>query len=164
MSKHIVTNWENDMIDQPEEMVRKFVKENYKGFKLQLLSGLKHRHFDEIWETLLNSFVIIMQPSLLDEQQVRMLVEKMAHGIWVNFNSNINDLTVRHFVFLSSDPFDTLLTIKRICVGLKDSQGEQALVKIIKSVTCNFYGFNDEHYEMRCDGHFSEDIYAVRHK
>ncbi len=163
MKKHIVTNWENDMIDQPEEMVAKFVSEKYKGFELKMLSGLRHRAFEDIYETLHDSFVIIMQPSLLDKQQVRTMVEKMAHGIWINFNSNVNNLSVRHFIFLSANPFEDLISIRKMCMGLKDTQGENALVKIVKSISCHFYGFDGEHYEMQADGYFTEDIFAIRH-
>ena len=161
---HIITNWENDMIDAPEDMVARFVSEKYKGFELKILSGLRHRAIEDVYETLKYSFVIIMQPSLLDEQQVTTMVKELSHSIWINFNSNVNNLSVRHFIFISANPFEDLMAIKKMCIGLKDTQGEQALVKIVKCVSCHFYGFDNEHYEMRADGYFSEDIYAVRHK
>lgn len=164
MRKSIITNWENDMIDAPEDMVQKFVAENYKGFELQLLSGLRHRAIEDIYKTLEDSFIIIMQPSLLDEKQVTTLVKGLSHSIWVNFNSNVNNLTVRHFIFISMNPFEDLMSIKKMCIGLKDNQGEDALSKIVKSVSCHFYGFGGEHYEMESSGYFTEDIYARRHK
>ncbi len=162
--KTIITNWENDMIEEPEEMVVKFVKEKYKGFELQLLSGLRHRAIEDIYKTLKDSFIIIMQPSLLDEKQVTTMVKELSHSIWINFNSNVNDLSVRHFIFLSMNPFEDLMKIKKMCIGLKCNQGEDALTKIVKSISCHFYGFNGEHYEMESGGYFTEDIYARRHK
>ena len=75
------------MIEIPEEMVKNFVSEKYNGFELEILSGLKYRSLEDIYETLHYSFAIIMQPSLLDEQQVRMMVEKMSHGIWGNLKN-----------------------------------------------------------------------------
>ncbi len=164
MKKTIITNWENDLIEQPEEMVAEFVRQKYDGFELQMLSGLRHRSFEEIWDTIHDSFVIIMQPSLLDEYQVRSMVEQMSHGIWINFNSNTNNLSVRHFVFLSSNPFEDLVSIRKMCIGLKDSQGEPALVKIVKNISCHFYGFYGEHYEMFVEGHNTDRIRAIRHK
>jgi hypothetical protein len=164
MKRHIVTNWENDMIDAPEEKVSEFVNNYYKGFELNLLSGLRYRAIEEIYQTLKDSFVIIMQPSLFDKQQVMDIVSNLSHSIWVNFNSNTNNLTTRYFIFLSSHPFEDLKEIVSICQGLKDTKNEPALVKIVKCISCHFYGFAGEHYELRTDGYHSDNMYAVRHK
>ena len=164
MKTHIITNWENDMIDSPEEKVLEFVNNYYKGFELNILSGLRHRNIEDIYETLKESFVIIMQPSLFDKQQVTSIASGLSHWIWGNFNNNVNNLTVRHFIFLSSHPFDDLNEIINICKGLKDSVNEPALVKIVKCISCHFYGFDGEHYELRTESYHSENMYAVRHK
>jgi len=164
MSKHIVTNWENDLIEQPEYMVREFASDKYKEFELQMLSGLKHRAFEEVWETLNTSFSIIMQPSLLDKQQVQSLVSQIAHGIWVNFQGVTNNLTVRSFNFLSTNPFIDLMEIKEMCKGLLDTQGGNALAKIVKCVPCHFYSLTQtEHYEMCTESRYDFEIYARRH-
>jgi hypothetical protein len=162
--KSIITNWENDLIELPEQMVQSFVNKEYDGFELKILSGLRHRTFEEIWETLKESYAIIMQPSLLDEQQVIELAKAISHGIWGNFHSNVNNLSVRYFHFISMNPFEDLMQIKETLLSVKDQHEESCIAKIVKCVSCNFHGFNGEHYEMSLKGSWPEHIEALRHK
>lgn len=163
-AQHMITNWENDMLDAPEDKVQKFVADFYKGFELRLLSGLRYRSIEDIYETLEDSFAIIIQPSLLDRRQVVELVSGLSHSIWVNFNSNTNNLSVRRFIFLSATPFEDMMQIREFCLDLKDSQGEWALPKIVQCISCQFFGFGGEYYEMQSAGYSSRDIKAVRYK
>lgn len=164
MLKHIVTNWENELTDVPEPRVMEHFEKFYKGFELKILSGFRHRTINEIYETLNDSFAIIAELTLLDERQITDLVRELSHLVWINFNSNTNNLSVRHFNFISSTPFEDMIEIKRMCMDLKDEHGEPALVKIVKSIRCSFYGFNGEHYEMDARSSWVSDIQIIRIK
>ncbi len=157
-----ITNWENDMIAEPEEKVVKFVKEKYPNYELEILSGLGERDLKDIYDTLKDSRVIIMQPSLLDSTQIREVVSYLSHPIHINFNSATRNLDIRDFVFLSANPWHDLNFVKSACAGVKDSVKEPALRKIVKNCEVHFYGFGGEHYEMIKDSF--GDIKALRHK
>lgn len=159
---HIITNWENDMIAEPEDKVIEFVKEKYPNYKLELLSGLRHRDLQDIYDTLKESRIIIMQPSLLDSSQIKEVVSYLSHPIHINFNSATRNLDIKEFIFLSSFPWDDLNFVKNSCKGLKDTVNEPALIKIVKNCEVHFYGFGGEHYEMILDSFY--DIKVLRHK
>jgi hypothetical protein len=157
-----ITNWENDMIAEPEEKVVEFVKEKYPHYELGILSGLGERDLKDIYDSLKESRVIIMQPSLLVSSQIREVVSYLSHPIHINFNSATRNLDIRDFIFLSSNPWHDLNFVKSACAGVKDSVNEPALRKIVKNCEVHFYGFAGEHYEMINDSF--GDIKALRHK
>ncbi len=161
---YTITNWENDMLDAPEEMVAKFISDKYDQYNFKLLSGLKHRSINDIFDSLKESRVIIMQPYLLDKQQVVKIVQSISHSIHVNNNGARREWDIRDFVFLSSDPYRDFNFIKEECGSLKDQVNEHCLSKICRNCEVHFYGFEGEHYEMKCGGHFKNDIYAIRYK
>jgi len=160
----IITNWENDLIDSPEPMVKEWVAKHHSNFELKLLSGLRHRGMDDIYDSLRNSRIIVMQPSLLDAQQIADIVKEIGHGIHVNFNGATREWDLREFVFISMHPFEDLQTVKKACIGLKDRWGEDPLAKILKNVECYFYGFAGEKYELKYGGYYASDAYAIRYK
>jgi hypothetical protein len=158
----IITNWENDMIDAAEPMVSKFVSKHYPNLDFKLLSGLRHRDIQDIRDSLMESRIIIMQPSLLEEEQVVNIVTSISHPIHVANNGARRDWEIRDFIFLSMNPFEDLMNIREMCGNKKDHTGELALHKILFNCECHFFGFDDEHYEMKYNrGH---DIYAIRYK
>ena len=150
------------MSDEIDPIVSQFISDKYGHCDVSILSGLKRRDLGEIWNTLKDNRVVVIQPSLLDETQIRTLTKSISHGIWINFHSNTNNLHVRKFDFLSSDPYNDAKQIIDYCKGLKDDHGENALVKIVKSLEVNFYGFDDTRYELRAEGYFGDYI-LVRH-
>lgn len=160
---HIITNWENDLIDEPENIVTAFVKDKYKDYDFKLLSGLAHRDKQDLYDSLRESRVIIMQPSLLEPDQIAEIATLIGHPIHVTFNSAAPDWNIKDFVFLSSNPFDDLNIVKDACKDVKDEHHELALVKILHNCECHFYGFAGEHYEMKCSGSVNYDIYAIRY-
>lgn len=162
--KRIITNWENDIIETPEEQVTKFVSERYSNYDFKLLSGLRHRNIEDIYDSLRDSRVIIMQPFLLEKEQISKIVAAISHPIHVNNNGARREWEIRDFIFLSSQPFEDLKTIKNACLELKDNVKEEALPKIIHNCEIHFHGFDGEHYEMKCHGYSSYDIIAIRHK
>ena len=169
--KKIITNWENDMIDVPEEMITKFVSEKQgywdfpDNYDLKLMSRLKHRNIEDIYDSLKESRVIIMQPSLFDKEQVIKIVKSISHPIHINNNGAKRDWEIRDFIFLSANPFDDLNMIKEYCYKIKDDHDTgDALTKILHNCEIHFFGFNREHYEMKEYGYSCSDIYAIRYK
>ncbi len=161
----IITNWENDLIEHPEDMVQKFVAEKYPNHTLKFLSGLKQRSFDDIYESIKESRIIVMQPALLDKPQVTELVKSISHPIHTGLNGASRHVEIRDFVFYSLHPFEDLMTIKSYCEGVTDGRDTaDALAKILSNCEIHFYGFEGEHYEMRCSGWQCRDIYAVRYE
>lgn len=163
MNRHKITNWENDMIAEPEEFVKQFAKRQYPNYDLEILSGLGHRDPQDLYDSLRDSRVIIIQPNLLEREQVVKLVSAISHPIHVNFNGATREWDIREFVFISVRPFDDLMQIKEWCAGVKDQWGEHALTKVLINCEAHFYGIaNMEHYEMRCSR--GGEITAIRHK
>jgi hypothetical protein len=166
MSNYIITNWENDLIDSPEEKVVKFVSEKYPAYYFKFLPALKQRSIKEIYDSLRESRVIVMQPSLFDKEQVVKIVTQISHPIHINNGGARREMDIRDFVFLSANPFADLQEIKEICYGKKDYfDSADALCVILHSnIEVHFYGFSGEHYEMKQCGYTCRDIDAVRHK
>jgi hypothetical protein len=163
----IVTNWENDMIAEPEEMVKKFLSEkrafwDFKHYDVKLLSGLRHRDIGDIYASLEESRVIIMQPSLLDKEQIKKIVQAISHPIHGNNFGAQRRWEIRDFIFLSANPFEDLNFIIDACRGVIDQHKEVCLQKILLSCEVHFFGFNDEHYELKCNR--LDSPYAIRHK
>ncbi len=162
MSRYKITNWENEMTDSPEPIVEQFVKNRYPNYDFEMLSALGHRDIQDIFESLKNSRIIIIQPNMLDREQVVNLVSAISHPLHVNFNGASREWEVRDFIFLSTRPFEDLTQIKEWCAGVKDKWNENALVKILINCEVHFYGIAGmEHYEMR--GTRGGDITVVRH-
>ncbi len=159
----IITNWENDMIDVPEEPIEAFTKTYYPNYDLKLLSGLKHRAIEDIYDSLRDSRVIIMFPSLFDDEQLKKIVTAISHPIHVNNNGARREWDIREFVFFSAQPFEDLTHIRQTCHLLKDSTGEPALAKILFNCECHFYGFQDEHYELQRNRSEYQDFKAIRY-
>lgn len=161
----IATNWENDMLAEPEDKVIEFMQKYNSDYELKLLSGLRHRDMQDIRDSLRNSRIIIMQPSLLEKEQVVNMVKNISHPIHVNQNGATRNYDIRDFIFLSSHPFEDLCQIKEWCRGVKDGfDTGDALTKILTNCEIHFYGFGGEHYEMKRIGYYSGDIYAARYK
>lgn len=163
----IVTNWENDMIDEPEQMVREFLSKkhgywDFPEYGFKLLSGLRHRHIEDIYASLEESRVVIMQPSLLEKEQVQKIVQAISHPIHVNNNGAQRRWDIRDFIFLSSTPFEDLKFIVDACLHLVDQHGEQCLPKILYNCEIHFFGFTGEHYELKKD-RYPHKPYAIRH-
>jgi hypothetical protein len=168
LMSHIATNWENDMIAEPEDKVQEFIRENYPNYELKLLSGLRQRDIQDVWETIKESRIIIMQPSLLDKEQVQKMLLNISHGIHTSLNGAYRLVEVRDFIFLSMNPWEDLLFIKECGKGLRDTHSEYSLIKLLRNCEVHFYGFAGEHYEMVRGGngtsHYPSDIEAIRHK
>jgi hypothetical protein len=161
----IATNWENDMIAEPEEKVIEFMAKYKPNYELKLLSGLRHRDMEDIKDSLENSRIVIMQPSLLEKEQVVNMVKNISHPIHVNLNGSTRNYEIRDFIFLSSHPFEDLTQIKEWCNGVKDGfDSGDALTKILSNCEIHFYGFDGEHYEMKRTSYLSGGIYAARYK
>ncbi len=158
-----ITNWENDMIDSPEEKVVEFAKKRYPNYDLHLLSALRHRDMQDIYESLEESTVIIMQPSLLEKEQVIKIIQAISHPIHGHNNGSRRDWNIRDFVFLSADPWRDVNEILTICSGVKDSHNEECLPKILYNCECHFYGFAGEHYELK-KTRYPYSSYIIRYK
>lgn len=164
MAARIITIWENEMDDTIDDKLKQFIDKKYPDSQINILSGLRQRHIEDIYETLKDSYAIVIQPNMLEEVQVKELVKGISHSVWINFHSNTNNLSVRFIDFYSSNAYADLKEIKKYCIGLKDAHNEQTLVKIVKCIDCSFYGFAGEHYELRYGGSYAEDCIAVRIK
>jgi hypothetical protein len=140
------------MVDVPEKQVTDFVSKHYNNLKFKMLSGLSKRHIEDIWESIKESFVIVVHLNMLDENQIKHLVGELSQPIWKNFNSNVNNLSLRHFVFISSTPFEDMKKIRNC----------SDLIPLSKCVSIHFYGYNDEHYEYYAVGY--NTLLNVRHK
>ncbi len=160
----VILNWENDMIQDPEPHVVEFAKKHYPNLDLQLMSGLRHRHIDEIRDSLKDSMIIIMQPHLIDPSQIALIAQSISHSIHGAFCGASREWDLRDFVFLSVNPWETCQAIIEACSGLKDNVGEDPLVKIVKHIQVQFYGFDGEHYELKISSHWFRDLYVVRYK
>lgn len=164
MGKRIITNWENDLIEEPEVPVMDWVRANCANYEFKLLPGFRHRCNDDIFTSLRESRIIIMQPNLLESNQIASIVTQIGHSIHINFNGATREWDLREFVFLSANPFEDLQIVKDACIGLKDRVNEDPLAKILHSVECWFYGFSGEKYELRYGGYNASDAYAIRYK
>lgn len=156
------------MIAEPEPMVKKFLSEkhgywDFKTFDVKLLSGLRHRDIEDIYASLRESRVIIMQPSLLEKSQIAKIVQAISHPIHLHFNGATREWDIRDFIFLSVNPWEDLNIVIDACKGVSDQHHEPSLPKILQNCECHFFGFADEHYELKCN-HFPAKPYAIRHK
>jgi len=167
-TKHKIINWENDLLDEPEMFLSEFVADNYPDYSFEMMSGFIHRDMSEVYESLKEARVIIMQPNLLEENQVSDMVKAISHPIHVNFNGASREWNIEKFIFLCYNPFDDLNTIKEQCDGVKDGKDSaDALCKILHNCEIHFYGRQggDAHYEMGADRVYCcNDIKAIRHK
>lgn len=159
----VITNWENDMIDKPEQIVAKFVAEKYPNMEFKMLSGLGRRDIHDIYRSLEESRVIIMQPSMLEPTQIAGIVQQISHPIHGALNGAIRRYDIADFIFLSANPWEDYNIVKDACRGVKDNHNEYSLTKILRNCECHFYGFDGTHYEMRRSG-YEDSVYAVRHK
>lgn len=146
-NKHIITIWENDMVEVPEVIQLDFIEERYPDYEIKMLSGLWHRDKEDIFASLEESRVIFINPNHLEAEQIVKLAQLISHPIWINFNSNTRNWDVRDFVFYSSAPFEDLCMVRDNLRGIKDHHQEPVLPKIL-ACEAHFWGYAGEHYEL----------------
>ena len=145
----IITNWENDLTDVPEESVVSFVKENYPNYEFKLLSGLAQRDINDIYDSLKESRIVIIQPTLFDRAQVSEILSSISHPTYGALIGNTREWEIRDFVFLSNKPYEVLKELLEICSKVKDRHGEHSLPKILAVCEIHSYGYDGEHYEVK---------------
>ena len=60
------------------------------------------------------------------------------------------------------NPFHDLNFVIDACDGVTDQHNEICLKKILLSCEVHFFGFNEEHYELKCNR--LDKPYAIRYK
>lgn len=155
--------WENDMTDEIDPKVLTFLGHRFKGYDFNQLSGLAHRDEMDIIDSIRNNYAIIIQPNMLECEQVQSIAKLISHPIHTNKNSNQNDYEIQRFIFLSNHPWETLLQIKSNLKDVKDRHGELCIQKIIRNCATEFYNFDSSiYYELVEDGYW--DTKAIRYK
>lgn len=154
MNKSIITNWDNDLLEAPDRKVVEFAAKKYKHHELKYLPGLRQRDIQEIYDSIRESRVIIIEPHILESEQIATIVSAIAHPIHVNQNGATRNYEIRDFVFLSMNPYEDLKKVVSAASALKDSHGEYSLSKILYNCEAHFYGYDGEHYELVKDGSF----------
>jgi hypothetical protein len=58
-----ISVWENDMTDEIDIKVKTFIEERFKGYEYTQLSALSHRGKEDIFDSLRNSYAVVIQPN-----------------------------------------------------------------------------------------------------
>jgi hypothetical protein len=157
-----VTVWENDMVEVIDHKTLAFIKAQYPDYEVKQLSGLSHRHAEDILDSVRNSHTIVIQPNLLDIEQIVDIAQLLSNPIHVNNTDPKREYDIRRFLFLTNYPWDTCSTVKSMLSVVKDSVNELCLMKILKHCAVDFCNFDcTEYYEMQRDGYFNVKIYRT---
>lgn len=156
----IATFWDNDMNDEIEEPVRKFMDDDYPTFTIKKLSGFSRRDKIEILESLEESTVILINSEFFGDQ-LEETIKWLAHNIHVNQNGATRNYKVSCFVCLSTHPFEAIKEVVKRLHSQKDFHNENPLNKILFNVGVYFSNpFAGELYELKSNG---SDYYTIRH-
>lgn len=157
--KRIITNWENDLTDTPEPFVLEFIQSHkmYSGYDFKFLSGLPHRDIRDLIDSINESRTIIFRTYLLDKNQVSSLVSALHKPI---FHSHDGDS--REFIFLCDDAWQTLCDFKSACKTHWGDPARVGLVDILLKKYIYFIDIKGIKYELKTDGWYNRDFYAIR--
>lgn len=157
-----ITIWENDTTGTIDPIIQIFIDKHYKGCNIVLMSGFDNRTNDEILESVRDSYAIVMEPTVLRNYQINDIAQLISHPIHLNTTNNpARPYDIQKFIFLSTNPWDTLQTIVRTLKNTKDNHNEYSLMKILKHCRVEFYSTkNDDQYELERDGVW--DTKAIR--
>jgi len=155
--KWIITNWENDMIETPEQPVIDLVNEKFSHYEFKMLSGLRNRDIEDLYASLRESRAVIMHPTFTDITQIKDLIIRLGKYIHANTLGRQTDWMIKEFVFISATPFEDFLLIKKNC-------NTDSLHAILRNCYCTFYGYAGEVYEMKSESASSLSLIAIREK
>lgn len=161
--KRGITIWENDMMEEIDPKIKSFIELRFKGYEMKQLSALSHRSEQDIFDSLEESYGIVIQPNLLEPQQIIEMAKLISHPIHGNHCSNIRNWDIQNFTFISTHPWETLKEIKSMLKDVKDNVGELCIMKILNACSIDFYNFDmTEYYELVRDGYWGTK--AIRYK
>lgn len=158
-----VTVWENDMTEEIDPKTQSFINLHFPNREIKQLSALSHRDSEDIFDSLRESYYILIQPNQLERDQIEKLAQLISHPIYINYYSNTRNWDIQSFIFICMNPWSTLKQIQSVLKNVKDSHSELCLHKILGACQVNFYNFDSsEQYELVTDGIW--DTKAIRRK
>lgn len=148
-----VINWENDMLASPEKVVVDYCERHYPNLDLEMLSGLSRRDPSDIIDSIRKDCrAVVMNPHMLDKEQVLGLISMLAAGLY----GYVYGEDLDEFVFITSAPKETADTIVSWCMsgGWDDNHKNprNAMVAILGRCRCYLVGPDGDKYEITTNG------------
>lgn len=157
-----VLNWENDLIDTPEQVVLDYCNTHCRNLEFEMLSGFSRRTPGEILNSLDNGVKqVVMAPFMLEEEQVQKIVTLIAPPLY----GYVHGEDVEKFVFIGSRPKEIANTIISACEGEWDHDHRNprnCFIAILKRASVICIGFEGERIEIQTSGWNHRDFTIVQ--
>lgn len=151
-----ITVWENDMTEQVEPSIQRYIDERYLNKpEVTLLSAMARRDPEDILDSIKEANLVIMSVHLLEREQVRNLVGMLGWRMW----GRVAAKEVTEFVILCMKPRETLQEIIDMCNGPWNNERDDprnGLVCILQRA--RIYAVGDEKLRLISSGFSNRDF------